>query len=119
MQSRKRATPRILVVGLLAPGAIVFLVGMGVLIGQFVSGEPDDSPAAQPQPPAPAASAPQQSAFAAGSQQLTCAAGAQHALTTPAASLPAESRSTPITHSFHRQRSMHRSSSIHRQLSMH
>ena len=46
MQSRRRATPRILVVGLLAPGVIVFVVGMGVLISQFVRGEPDDSPAA-------------------------------------------------------------------------
>lgn len=46
MQSGKRATPRILIIGLLAPGVILFVVGIGVLIGQFVSGEPDDSPAA-------------------------------------------------------------------------
>ncbi|HTN56796.1 MAG TPA: hypothetical protein VL043_00865 [Protaetiibacter sp.] len=46
MESRKRATPRILIVGLLAPGVIAFVVGIGVLISQIVSGEPDDSPAA-------------------------------------------------------------------------
>ncbi len=40
------ATPRLLIVGLLAPSVIVFAVGVGVLIRQFARGEPDDSPAA-------------------------------------------------------------------------